>query len=109
MIRKQRLCLILVISLSAVLIWFFRDALFKVLSLLITSSIISYIIFPFIKSFEKRAPKSIGIFIGFSIIIFSIIALIMLLVPVFKEQIITLIDVLPHNVQKISEQISEIP
>ncbi len=109
MIKKQRLFIIIILALILLLTWVFKDAIFKIISLLITSSIISYIIYPFIKSIEKRVPLSIGIVIGFSIIIFSIVALIMLLVPIFKEQIITLTDVLPQYIQKITEQISQVP
>ena len=109
MIRKQRLFIIIFFILSLLSVWLFKEAIFKILSLLVTSSIISYLIYPFIKNIEKRMPHSIGIIIGFSIIIFCIIALVMLLVPIFKEQIITLSDVLPQYFQRISEQISFIP
>ena len=109
MIKKQRLLIIIILTLTALSVWLFKDAIFKIFSLLITSSIISYLMYPFIKNIEKRAPESIGIIIGFSIIIFGIIALIMLLVPIFKEQIVTLAEVLPQYVQRISEQISVIP
>ena len=109
MIKKQRLFALIFITLTVLSVWLFKDAIFKILSLVVTSLIISYLIYPFIKNIEKRIPNSLGIIIGFSIIFFIVFALFMIFVPIFMEQIVTLSEVLPQYIQKLSEKIAVIP
>lgn len=109
MIRKQRVLIIIVTILSILFFFAFKNAIFKILSLLVTSSILAYLILPFIKHLEKRVPKTIAILIGFSIILSIFSAFVVLFVPVFKEQILNFITFLPQYISKISEIISQIP
>ena len=61
MIRKQRVLIIIVTILSILFFFAFKNAIFTILSLLVTSSILAYLILPFIKHLEKRVPKTIAI------------------------------------------------
>ena len=109
MVKKQRLLIIAAIIFSCGVLWLFKDAIFKIISLIISSAIISYLIYPFVKVIEKRVSKTVSIIIAFSIILSFFTAFVVLFVPVFKEQIINLLKFLPDYINKISELISKIP
>ncbi len=109
MIKKQRV--IIIVSLIALisLVLIFKNAIFEIISILAVSSVIAYLVYPFIKHIEKRIPNSFAIFLGFLIILAIIFSFITLLVPVFKEQIKNLVEFLPQYVSKVTNELSKIP
>lgn len=109
MIRKQRVFIILSVILFIWLLFTFKESIYNVISILASSAIVSYLIYPFVKRLEKRIPRSFAIILGFFIIVTITVALIVLLVPIFKEQIKNFITILPQYINNISFEISKIP
>ncbi len=109
MIKRQRV--IIIVSLIALigLVLIFKNAIFEIISILALSSVIAYLVYPFIKHIEKRIPNSFAILLGFFIIIAIIFSFITLLVPVFKEQIKNLVEFLPQYISKVTQELSQIP
>ncbi|MBE7092438.1 MAG: AI-2E family transporter [Clostridiales bacterium] len=105
--NKKKILYIIILSLLLLIIFFFaRKAVLTVLGLLIACTILSYIVLPFIKILEKRAPKTWATLIGFLLLIVILIAFFVLLVPVFVQQIKDLIVFLPQYVEMAKKYIS---
>jgi len=108
-LRKRRIAIIISIILFVWFLLFFQESILKILSILATSSVVAYLIFPLIKRLEKRVPDNFAIILSFIIIISIILSLVFLLVPIFKEQIQNLVIILPEYINNISDELSKIP
>ena len=97
--------------LSAVLITvfivYFGQTLLAVLTPVLLAAIQAYLFLPFIKPLEKRTNRSTAIILGFAILTVVNIAAIVILVPVFIEQIKAFSVVIPQYIENISALIEQ--
>jgi len=71
----------------------------KIVGLLLFSTVISYLILPLIKLLEKRITETPAVLLSFAIIGTAITAIIVLITPIFTEQLATLAGVLPGFIE----------
>ncbi len=108
MSKKRNVYIIIGAILLTLILFYFRNALFSVVALVLTSSIIAYIVLPLIKILERRAPKTVATLLGFLILIVILVSFIVLLVPVFVQQIKDLVVFLPEYIEVIKGWFSNI-
>lgn len=106
---KKRVLILLVIVMILLALFLFSEPVLRIFSLVISAAIQAYLIYPLIKSLEKRMPIGFAIILGFLIILTVCFTLIMLLVPVFIGQIKNLLKYLPVYTENINGYISQIP
>lgn len=99
-IGKRIVLFLLTAVLITVFILYFGQTLLEVLTPILLAAIQAYLFLPFIKPLEKRTNRSAAIILGFAILTVVNIAALVILVPVFVEQIKAFSIVVPHVYRK---------
>ncbi|MBR2860329.1 MAG: AI-2E family transporter [Clostridia bacterium] len=85
---KKRFAFIGIFILSIVLLAFLlRGALMEIISLLLISAVQAYLFLPMVKALEKRVNTTVAILLSFALTLVINVAVIMLLLPIFIDQI----------------------
>lgn len=108
MSKKRNIYIIIGAILLIGILFYFRSALFSIIALILSSSIIAYIVLPLIKVLEKRVPKTVAALLGFLFLLVIIISAVVLLVPVFIQQIKDFAVFLPQYIEMIQNYVSGI-
>ena len=70
----------------------------KILSIIIFSAVLSYLMLPLVSRFEKSCARSVSIFCAFFLILAIILAMIMLLIPSLTNQVSHFVFSLPDYI-----------
>lgn len=106
-IGKRIVLFLLTAVLITVFILYFGQTLLEVLTPILLAAIQAYLFLPFIKPLEKRTNRSAAIILGFAILTVVNIAALVILVPVFVEQIKAFSIVVPQYIENISVLIEQ--
>ncbi len=106
-IGKRIVLFLLTAVLITVFILYFGQTLLEVLTPILLAAIQAYLFLPFIKPLEKRTNRSAAIILGFAILTVVNIAALVILVPVFVEQIKAFSIVVPQYIENLSVLIEQ--
>ncbi len=109
MIKKQKIFICAFIAIFIVAVIAFRNVFFKIFSLLLLAAVEAYLIFPFIKFFEKHMQRKVAIIIGFLVLAVILCGTVALLIPVFVSQVKNLIDFLPQYIAELKTLLDNVP
>ena len=109
MIKKQKLFILVIFTIFILIVFAFRNVFLKIFSLLLLASIEAYLVFPFIKFFEKRMPRKFAIIVGFSILAVILSETVILLIPVFISQVKSFIEFLPQYITEVKVLFNRFP
>lgn len=106
-ILKRIAFFVLAAVLITAFILYFGQTLLEVLTPVLLAAIQAYLFLPFVKPLEKRTNRSVAIILGFAILTVVNITAVVLLVPVFVEQIKEFSAVVPQYIENISAWIEQ--